>query len=110
MSVTSSSTATISLATALMSQPASKMNTSRAVCLSGSAFDHVRGKTRFAFELGEKSLKNIDRPVRLYAVRQSAATASTFFDTGATDPLALPDKPSVAVLPHVDEFGGIGLC
>jgi adenylate cyclase len=86
------------------------MNTSRVVCLSGSAFDHVRGKTRFAFELGEKSLKNIDRPVRLYAVRQSAATASTFFDTGATDPLALPDKPSVAVLPHVDEFGGIGLC
>ena len=38
------------------------------VCLSGSAFEQVRGKTEFAFDdLGEKSLKNIDRPVRLYS-------------------------------------------
>ena len=40
------------------------------VCLSGSAFEQVRGKTEFTFDdLGEKSLKNIDRPVRLYAAR-----------------------------------------
>jgi adenylate cyclase len=42
------------------------------VCLSGSAFEQVRGKTCFAFcDRGEKSLKNIDRPVRLYAVRSA---------------------------------------
>src|SRR3974390_817773 len=40
------------------------------VCLSGSAFDQVRDKTGFDFDyLGEKSLKNIDRPVQLYSVR-----------------------------------------
>src|SRR3954469_11242619 len=40
------------------------------VYLSGNAYEQVCGKTPFAFdELGERSLKNIDRPVRLYAVR-----------------------------------------
>jgi adenylate cyclase len=35
------------------------------VYLSGSAFELVRGKTSFAFDdLGERSLKNIDPPVR----------------------------------------------
>src|SRR3974390_282750 len=43
------------------------------VCLSGSAFEQVRGKTAFAIDdLGERSLKNIDRPVRLYSVRSAA--------------------------------------
>jgi adenylate cyclase len=44
------------------------------VCLSGNAFEQVWGKTAFAFDdLGERSLKNIDRPVRLYAARTSAS-------------------------------------
>src|SRR5215468_624797 len=44
------------------------------VCLSGNAFEQVRGKTGFAFDdLGERSLKNIDRPVRLYAARPATA-------------------------------------
>jgi hypothetical protein len=43
------------------------------VCLSGNAFEQVRGKTGFAFDdLGERSLKNIDRQVRLYAVRSAS--------------------------------------
>src|SRR6478736_4869369 len=47
------------------------------VCLSGSAFEQVRGKTDFTFDdLGEKSLKNIDRPVRLYAARRTGQTAT----------------------------------
>jgi adenylate cyclase len=42
------------------------------VCLSDDAYRQVRGKTAFAFDdLGEKNLKNIDRPVRVYAVRNS---------------------------------------
>ena len=75
------------------------------VCLSGNAFEQVRGKTGFAFDdLGERSLKNIDRPVRLYAVRSSA------FSTKATPavgekPLPLPDKPSIAVLPFQNMSG-----
>src|SRR6516165_10238738 len=48
------------------------------VCLSGNAFDQVRGKTGFTFDdLGERSLKNIDRPVRLYAARPATAWPAT---------------------------------
>src|SRR5438045_6331549 len=40
------------------------------VYVSGNAFEQIRGKTKFAFDdLGDRILKNIERPVRLYAVR-----------------------------------------
>jgi TolB-like protein/class 3 adenylate cyclase len=78
------------------------------VCISGSAFEQVRGKTDFAFnDLGERSLKNIDRPVRLYAVRpptSSAAATAKSPDEGRK-PLPLPDKPSIAVLPFQNMSG-----
>jgi adenylate cyclase len=78
------------------------------VCLSGGAFDQVRGKTSLAFDdLGERSLKNIDRPVRLYAVRSASfSTEPTGKPTGeANKPLPLPDKPSIAVLPFQNLSG-----
>jgi class 3 adenylate cyclase len=67
------------------------------VCLSGSAFEQVRGKTSFAFDdLGERTLKNIDRPVRLYAVRSASYLAeATTRSRAETGPLPLPDKPSI---------------
>jgi adenylate cyclase len=74
------------------------------VYLSGSAFEQVRGKTGIAFDdLGERSLKNIDRQVRLYAVR--SASFSTEATTKADGPLPLPDKPSIAVLPFENMSG-----
>src|SRR5213078_3127754 len=40
------------------------------ICISASAYDQVRGKVTVEFaDLGEQSLKNIDRPVRVYAAR-----------------------------------------
>ncbi|WFU43607.1 adenylate/guanylate cyclase domain-containing protein [Bradyrhizobium sp. CB82] len=78
------------------------------VCLSGSAFEQVRGKTNFEFDdLGEKSLKNIDRPVRLYAVRPGGPLAgvSAKLAAGTDAPLTLPDKPSIAVLPFQNMSG-----
>ena len=40
------------------------------VLVSGTAFDHVRGRIDATFlDLGEKTLKNIARPVRAYAIR-----------------------------------------
>jgi len=81
------------------------------VCLSGSAFEQVRGKTGFAFDdLGEKSLKNIDRPVRLYAARLAESTPaisamSTRAASAAAKPLPLPDRPSIAVLPFTNMSG-----
>jgi adenylate cyclase len=78
------------------------------VYLSANAFEHVRGKTGFTFDdLGERVLKNIDRPVRLYAAR----TATTPLSAGPSSsvepnrPLPLPDKPSIAVLPFENMSG-----
>jgi adenylate cyclase len=70
------------------------------VFLSGNAFEQVRDKTGFAFDdLGERSLKNIDRPVRLHAVRiASSPAASAISRTENPGLLPLPDKPSIAVL------------
>ena len=40
------------------------------ICISSSAYEQVRGKVPVEFaDLGEQSLKNIDRPVRVYAAR-----------------------------------------
>ena len=76
------------------------------VCLSGTAFEQVRDKTGFAFEdLGEKSVKNIDRPVRLYAAKHPGVAAAKSLSKVATKPLPLPDKPSIAVLPFQNMSG-----
>ena len=40
------------------------------ICISYSAYDQVRGKVAVAFtDLGAQGLKNIDRPVRVYAAK-----------------------------------------
>ena len=46
------------------------------VLISGAAYEHTRGRIDAEFvDLGEKDLKNIARPVRVYAVRASQDTA-----------------------------------
>ena len=77
-------------------------------CLSDNAFEQVRGKTSFAFDdPGERVLKNIDRPVRLYAVRTRTAVAAASAGLSAEihKPPPLPDKPSIAVLPFQNMSG-----
>jgi adenylate cyclase len=60
------------------------------------------GKVDVAFDdLGEQSLKNIARPLRVYRVRLGEVPAT---DTPAAA-LALPDKPSIAVLPFQNMSG-----
>src|SRR5204863_4974042 len=81
------------------------------ICLSSSAYDQVRGKVAVEFaDLGEQSLKNIDRPVRVYAARSKyhvGTAAPVVFDSApdAKKPLPLPDKPSIAVLPFQNMSG-----
>jgi adenylate cyclase len=78
------------------------------VYLSDDAYRQVRGKTSIAFDdLGERSLKNIDRPVRLYAVRSASFSTETAAKSPAEalKPLPLPDKPSIAVLPFQNMSG-----
>jgi adenylate cyclase len=69
------------------------------ICISGTAFDHVEAKLRMEFDyLGEQTVKNIKKPVRVYRVKM----ASKVSDLGMGDGLPFPDKPSIAVLPFVN--------
>ncbi len=81
------------------------MAESGGICVSGMVYEEVRDRTDFAFEdLGEQEVKNIDRPVRVWrwVAGDGAASAEPL---GATEPLPLPDKQSIAVLPF-DNLSG----
>ena len=68
------------------------------VYLSGTVYDQVAGKLAAAFDdLGEQTVKNIAKPVRVYRARAGSGVPPHAVDT--TKSLALPDKPSIAVLP-----------
>jgi adenylate cyclase len=72
------------------------------ICVSGRVRADATGKVDVAFDdLGEQSLKNIARPLRVYRVRLAEVPA---MDT-PTPTLALPDKPSIAVLPFANLSG-----
>lgn len=74
------------------------------ICLSGTAFDMVDGKLELAFaDTGEQRLKNIQRPVRVYRLAGGDPRADV--PTRTTEPLPLPDRPSIAVLPF-DNMSG----
>lgn len=77
------------------------------ICLSASACEHVRDKLEIGFtDLGEQELKNIGRPVRAYAIQSSSRVGTGADDRQAVmSPPALPDKPSIAVLPF-DNMSG----
>jgi adenylate cyclase len=75
------------------------------ICISQTVFNHARDKVTFDVEeAGEQILKNIARPVHVYRIiidpgRQTAMPKSE------VPALALPDKPSVAVLPLTNMSG-----
>ena len=74
------------------------------ICISDDAYRQVRGKVNVNFQdSGEQELKNIARPVRVYQLRPEAATAAAKPASG----LALPDKPSIAVLAFQNMSGDV---
>jgi adenylate cyclase len=79
------------------------------ICVSGTVFDHVKGKVGLEFaDLGERQVKNIRQPVRVYRIAiDSGSEASEAADTFAESAggLELPDKPSIAVLPFTNMSG-----
>ncbi len=73
------------------------------VCISGATHDHVRNKVTLAMHnLGERRLKNMPDPVHVYAVGGHAPAKpimpSAFEEVIGLD-IAIPDHPSIAVLP-----------
>jgi hypothetical protein len=74
-------------------------------CISGIAHDQVRKILPFAFsDLGAQQVKNIEEPVRAFAVTMKGASP-ILMSSNASVPLALPDKPSIAVLPFQNLSG-----
>jgi adenylate cyclase len=66
------------------------------ICISDDTYRQVRGKIDVNFQdSGEQELKNIARPVRVYQLRPEAPIA---VGKPPAKGLALPDKPSIAVL------------
>ena len=79
------------------------------VCISDDAQRQVRGKVDFAFEdMGPQNLKNIVEPMRAWRLRMNASgspAAPIEPPVESTQALALPDKPSIAVLPFQNMSG-----
>ena len=72
------------------------------VCISSSVRDNVGNRLDLAFEdMGEQTLKNIDRPVRVYNVSLGAV----FLSPATAPQAAAKDKPSIAVLPFTNMSG-----
>ena len=77
------------------------------ICISSTVRDNIGDRLDLAFDdLGEQALKNIARPVRAYRVLLATAErAPTISSVETTPTLALPDKPSIAVLPFANMSG-----
>jgi len=71
------------------------------IAISEDAYRQVQDKIAADFvDLGEQTLKNIARPLRVYRVDAGAGAAPS-----SAPVLALPDKPSIAVLPFQNMSG-----
>ena len=69
------------------------------ICVSARVREDATGRLDVAFEdIGEQSLKNITRPVRAFRVAMGRKLVPE-------PPLALPDKPSIVVLPFANLSG-----
>lgn len=72
------------------------------ISIAASVQEQIAGKLTFPCAyLGEKTVKNIARPVRAYRVEWATDAAEARSDAQA-GPLALPEKPSIAVLPFAN--------
>jgi adenylate cyclase len=70
------------------------------ICVSDYAYQQIKGKVALDFvDMGEQRLKNITSTVRVYGVRLDESGQVVKVS------LALPDKPSIAVLPFQNMSG-----
>jgi adenylate cyclase len=76
------------------------------ICVSGTVRDHIGDRLPYAFEdMGELSVKNIAKPLRVYALRREGTadspTASGSSTTSNPPPVAVP-RLSIVVLPFTN--------
>jgi adenylate cyclase len=76
------------------------------VSLSNAAYEQVRDRIAETFaDHGEKALKNVARPVRVYGLAWSRGVSAAEPDVERPSRLPLPDKPAIAVLPFQNMSG-----
>ena len=74
------------------------------LCLSGTVFEHIAGRVDVAVDyLGEQHLKNIARPVGVYAAKFDRAKNASV--ARQQKPLSQADRASIAVLPFSNMSG-----
>jgi TolB-like protein/class 3 adenylate cyclase len=77
----------------------------RGIVVSAAVRDAITGKLAASFiDLGLRTLKNIEEPIRAYALSPRAGSLSSGMPR-AGEALPLPSKPSIAVLPF-DNLSG----
>ena len=75
------------------------------ICLSGTAYDQIEGKLPLAYEfMGQHTVKNIARPVRVYRVRLGAGATAGVLRTRRS----LRRKTFIAVVAAVLVLGAAG--
>ena len=76
------------------------------ICLSGTAHDQVHNKLRYPFDdMGEQNVKNIARPVRVYALRPGAVADLPASIAAPSTSISLPPvapRLSIVVLPFTN--------
>ena len=76
------------------------------IYVSDDIYRQVEGKVDVAFDdLGEQRVKNITKPLRVFRARLGEDMAAGAL--GSSEPLPLPDKPSIAVLPFTNISGDL---
>jgi adenylate cyclase len=78
------------------------------VCISDDAYRQIRGKVDILFDdIGPQALKNIVEPMRAWRTRIDANVSFALSQNVSIEPqpLALPDRPSIAVLPFQNMSG-----
>ena len=76
------------------------------ICISGVVHQQVSGQVEAGFaDLGDQNLKNIAQPVRAYRIALEEARGTPCCAPAAPATFALPDKPSIAVLPFQNMSG-----
>jgi TolB-like protein/Flp pilus assembly protein TadD len=76
------------------------------ICVSGTVRDHIGDRLPYAFEdMGEQTVKNIARPVRVYALRpegMAGLPTARGSPTASSSPPGAPPRLSIIVLPFTN--------
>jgi adenylate cyclase len=76
------------------------------IVLSAATHEQVKKILPLAYaDLGPQRVKNLEEPVRAFAIGDAPAAASVASTIGDSKSLPLPDKPSIAVLPFQNMSG-----